>query len=288
VPLNRILYQSQTVSVGQFICPPEDERWRDVNVNGETYVAAFPGTSVVIQHAGRLPVLANPNHVVFYAPGERYKRALHDVRGDRCLFVCLEPDAAPEVLEALGLEADRRLPFAAGPSDADAHIVLRVAVRALLSGTCQLLAVEEAAHYAIARSLAAGASLHRRRRRTRAFTDREHHLLVENAKAVLTDRVSERDSLVTLAQRLSTSPFHLARVFRERTGFSLHGYRTQLRLRLALDRLVDPSVALQVIADDLGFSSHAHFTHAFKETFGLPPSALRSVSDVRALHPRLR
>ena len=38
-----------------------------------------------------------------------------------------------------------------------------------------------------------------------------------------------------------SSPFHLARVFRTRTGFTIHGYRNQLRLRSSLDPLFDVS-----------------------------------------------
>lgn len=281
--VNRILYRSRAVSVGEFVCPPDHWRWRDVNVNGNTYVAAFPATSVVIQHDGRLPVLANPNHVMFYAPGERYRRGLHDARGDRCLFVCLHQETAPDVLESLGLSCDARLPFACAPSDAEAHLRLRLAVRALLGGTAEMLAVEEAAYYAIARSLEVGADFYgRRRRRARQRTERDHHQLAEEAKALLTERFTEHDTLEALARRLHTSSFHLARVFREQTGFTLHAYRTHLRLRIALDRLLESNIALHAVAVELGFSSHAHFTGAFKETFGVPPSALRSrpaVSD---------
>jgi len=69
--------------------------------------------------------------------------------------------------------------------------------------------------------------------------------------------------------------FHLARMFRSRTGFSLHAYRNQLRLRAALERLRDPGVDLIDIALDLGFSSHSHFTETFRRSFGKTPSAVR-------------
>ena len=69
--------------------------------------------------------------------------------------------------------------------------------------------------------------------------------------------------------------FHLARVFKARTGFSLHAYRNQLRLRAALERLAEPGVDLIDIALDLGFSSHSHFTETFRRSFGKTPSAVR-------------
>ena len=69
--------------------------------------------------------------------------------------------------------------------------------------------------------------------------------------------------------------FHLARVFKARTGFSLHAYRNQLRLRAALERLAEPGVDLIDIALDLGFSSHSHFTDTFRRSFGKTPSVVR-------------
>ena len=64
-----------------------------------------------------------------------------------------------------------------------------------------------------------------------------------------------------------------ARVFREETGFSLHGYRTQLRLRLALDALA-AGREIGELAHDLGFASHSHFTDSFRRVFGVAPSRM--------------
>jgi AraC-like DNA-binding protein len=77
------------------------------------------------------------------------------------------------------------------------------------------------------------------------------------------------------ARTLHTSEFHLARVFRNGTGFSLFGYRRHLRLRVALDLLADPGVELTAVAHTLGFATHSHFTDSFRQTFGVTPSALR-------------
>jgi AraC-like DNA-binding protein len=78
------------------------------------------------------------------------------------------------------------------------------------------------------------------------------------------------------------SPFHLARVFHERAGVPVHRYLTRLRLRAALDRLMGGADDLTALALDLGFSSHSHFTDAFRTEFGRPPSAVRH-SGARAL-----
>jgi AraC-like DNA-binding protein len=110
----------------------------------------------------------------------------------------------------------------------------------------------------------------------RARTEQDHTEIVEAAKAALTDAPGRRVTLADLARRVYASPFHLARVFRERTGFSVHGYQTQLRLRLALDALHD-GCEIGDLALELGFSSHSHFTSAFRASFGRPPSAVRGL-----------
>ena len=92
------------------------------------------------------------------------------------------------------------------------------------------------------------------------------------------DPFAEPLSLHELAARLSVSPFHLARVFRRRTWYSLHAYRTQLRLRLALERLPESRGALTSLAFELGFASHSHFTDTFRREFGVPPSVVRAAA----------
>ena len=107
-----------------------------------------------------------------------------------------------------------------------------------------------------------------------AAVHRRHVDLVEAAKALLLRRFAEPLSLDDLARALGASPFHLARIFRRITGFSLHGYRTRIRLLHSLDRLEESRGALTDLALELGFSSQSHFTDAFRRAFGLPPGAL--------------
>ena len=99
--------------------------------------------------------------------------------------------------------------------------------------------------------------------------------LVESARDVIARRFKENLSLADIARELECSVFHLARIFKARTGFSLHAYRNQLRLRAALERIHEPGVDLIEIALDLGFSSHSHFTECFRRNFGMTPSAVR-------------
>jgi AraC family transcriptional regulator len=68
-------------------------------------------------------------------------------------------------------------------------------------------------------------------------------------------------------------------VFKEQTGVGLHGYIVQLRLRRALAYLEDPRCSLTQIAIGLGFSSHSHFTAAFRQVFAVSPSRARRLLE---------
>ncbi len=81
-------------------------------------------------------------------------------------------------------------------------------------------------------------------------------------------------SLARLAQDCGASPFHASRVYRRITGCSLHRQLNRLRLREALFRLPDMRGRLTELALELGFSSHSHFSSAFRAEYGQTPSAL--------------
>ena len=55
----------------------------------------------------------------------------------------------------------------------------------------------------------------------------------------------------------------------------MHAYRNDVRLRLSLEAVMDGEQDLSQIALDAGFSSHSHFTSAFRAHFGLTPSGAR-------------
>ena len=50
----------------------------------------------------------------------------------------------------------------------------------------------------------------------------------------------------------------------------------QLRLTAAARIILDGCDDLTALALDLGFSSHSHFTDAFRRRFGMAPSSLRT------------
>jgi AraC-like DNA-binding protein len=103
----------------------------------------------------------------------------------------------------------------------------------------------------------------------------QHAATAEHAKASLTARFAERLTVATVAAEVHVSPYHLTRVFRAQTGFALHEYLNQLRLRAAFERIRDGHDDLATLAADVGFSSHSHLTANFRRAFGGPPTAAR-------------
>ena len=83
-------------------------------------------------------------------------------------------------------------------------------------------------------------------------------------------------SLVVLAKVASFSPFHFHRVFAAMVGETLNQFITRLRAERAAARLsLNPGQSITEIALDCGYSSPAAFSRAFREAFGVSPSAWR-------------
>jgi AraC family transcriptional regulator len=81
--------------------------------------------------------------------------------------------------------------------------------------------------------------------------------------------------LDTLAAESGYSKRHLLRPYRASTGRSPHQYILDLRMEKARRLMLSPTLSLIDIATECGFASQAHFTHAFRQRLGVPPSDYR-------------
>ncbi len=103
--------------------------------------------------------------------------------------------------------------------------------------------------------------------------------LFEQARAHIRRNLDDRSlSPGTIAAALHVSPRHLQQIFSEH-GETVAGHVRAERLDAARLDLVDPARAHLTIADiaaGYGFTDGAHFTRAFKEAFGVTPSACRA------------
>lgn len=88
-------------------------------------------------------------------------------------------------------------------------------------------------------------------------------------------------TLEQLAGIAELSPRQLNRLFREKLGRSTMRYYRDLRLDAAQNLLGNSPLSLTEIALATGFASSSHFSRAYAESFGQPPSAHRVARAIR-------
>jgi AraC-like DNA-binding protein len=271
---DRLLFAGRRVLVGEFRLAIGHPSFHDTGAIQNDLVA-FPRTSVRIRHEGGVPFVADPSIATLYNRGQVYRRDPVAADGDRSEWFAVERAIAASIaaeLDPAAAEAGR--PFSApfAPVGPALYLRQRRLVRRLRGGEpVEELEVEEEV-ISIVGAVVGGA---RGAESEPAPTARARDLS-ERARELLATAFREPLSLTELAGRLETSPFHLCRSFRRATGTTLHAHRSQLRLRAALERLDEARADLTGLALDLGYSSHSHFTSAFRRVFGVPPSAARS------------
>ena len=270
-PLDRVLYASPILTIGKFRVGPGDPRFHDSGP-ARNHIFVFPRTLVRIRHEGAESFVAGPDVVTYYNRGQVYRRDSVGGRPDRCEWFAFAPGVLreaifprePDVLD----RPDRPFRSSHGPSDPSAYLEQRRVVEALSShGDADALDVEETMLRVLGRLLdrgrapgpAAAAS----------GTDRD---LAEAAKVELGREPGDRRSLSEVADSLGTSVFRLCRAFRRHTGTTLHAYRNRMRLARALELVPRRPGDLTDVALALGYSSHSHFTFAFRREYGVVPS----------------
>lgn len=279
--LDEILFSSPIVTIGRFTCPTSRPDFSDTGPT-TAHLAVFPRTAVTIEHEGHEPILADPSVTTLYNRAQSYRRGPISPEGDRCVWFALSDDLVRDVLRGLdprAADASRPIRFTHAPCPSRLYLLQRVLVRALCAGHDDTLEIEETALLVFAAALrsayrarvtSAGAGA--RRERTRLA----HRGAVDSVRAALAANPEASFTLSNASRLACVSACHLSRLFAEATGLSLSAYRNEIRLRAALERVLeDPGADLTTAALDAGFSSHSHFTNRFRERFGFPPSALR-------------
>jgi AraC family transcriptional regulator len=235
------------------------------------------------KHFGRRCVTADVNQSVFFAKGSTYRVSHPADCGDRGTVFMPSPRVLCDIVRELDPSIDdhpeQPFPFVTGPCESAVFWRHRELVQRLEnadSSPLEALWADVTALQLIADVLEAAFARHGQpRSRRRSGTDADHADRIEAVKTYLAGRLSERITLDSAARFVHVSPFHLARIFQQRTGVPIHRYLTRLRLRASLERLADDSNDLTALALDLGFSSHSHFTDSFRREFGCRPSDVR-------------
>ena len=282
-PLNRSLFRSDLVEVGLFDCPRGHPRFHDSGPIRQ-YLVVFPRQAVRIRYGAGEDVLASQQVITLYNDGQRYRREELSEYGDQSIWLRFRRREVLEALQACGRThaAAESLPFAwtHSPCASATFLLQRQMVRDLASaGFSDFLGVTETAlrllHQAVAATSAGRVPM--RRMAAQPGTRQRHQRLAQRCEAYLATRYDQPLTLESLAAELATTPFHLSRVFTAHGGRSIHQHLLQLRLRAAVDRMLDcPGVTLTDLGLELGFATPSHFSNAFRQHFGIPPSQFRA------------
>ena len=281
--IDRVVFATECVTIGAFRCGVDHPSFRNSGpIRDDCFV--FPRTAVVIAHEHKPAFVADPTVVTLYNRRQQYERRAISADGDRCDWFAISPDLLRSALldrDPAAVDQERPIRFTHARADASTYLAQRrLFVEASDPAHDDPLDFEERVVMLLDRVLdLAYADQRPAAPAPRAAAAGE---LAERVKHWLAPRAVERLTLTTIARAVHCSVFHLCRSFRRATGVTLHAYRDEVRLRLALERLEGGQRDLTRLALDLGYSSHSHFTAAFRRAFGMPPSSARKLLIVRA------
>ena len=226
----------------------------------------FPFRGLYLRHVGRELAVADANHVLFFNRDEGYQVSHPVTGGDTNLVLSLPDDMLEEVVPR-SLRGSSQ-PFTFNQQhlriDARAQALVMLLKHSLSHGSIETLEAEGLSLTLISRAVgprttrASGATYARRR-------------LVDRVKVLLASDLSRRWTLAEIAAEIGGSPVYLTQVFQQVEGLPLYRYQLRLRLARALD-LIAEREDLSGLAQDLGFSSHSHFTAAFRQAYEMTPS----------------
>ena len=105
---------------------------------------------------------------------------------------------------------------------------------------------------------------------------------IENVKRYIQEHLQEPLDRETLAAVAGFSIPHFHRVFTARVGESAASYIRRLRLERAGRKLRMGAVNITEVALAAGYDSHAAFSKAFRQQFGLSPREFRQLGCMAA------
>lgn len=273
------LLVSQDLHARYVKCRPQQDGMSDVEYqNADALV--FPLTGSFVKHFGpRTAVLAEPSTVLFFAADRPYRISHPGVRHDECVVL----EFAPNVMRSALIDIARINRLGDNRISTHAALTLPLAVaRSMLvwrlqHGVANALEATETSLALLAATVRA-AMREKTPSRTRPETRTRRRDQVMAVQSMLLASAETSPSLSELAILAETTPFHLARIFREHVGVPVHEYDIRLRLIRALPEILDTDRGITEIALDHGFSSHSHFTYAFRRRAGITPNGLRRIA----------
>ena len=221
-----------------------------------------PLAGLYVHKYGRLSLVGAPGLALLMNRGDVHRTAHPAAGGDRSLEIVLSDRVAEPFTRARTDRFPRRAVRV--PLDVDRGV--RQLARAASSGDATSLELDGRVDWCLSRFLGSvpvgPLSAHQ-------------HATVDAALEYLAWHFTEDGDLPSVAAAVGTSPHHLSRLFHAGTGITLSGYRTELRVRAAVERLSNGASDLSSVACDVGFFDHAHMTRTFRRLLGRTPTDIR-------------
>ena len=261
----KLLLDTATASVRDVVCRGECRHQSPAECAQSTFLV-FPYRGVYVRHVGRHESVAEGNQVVLFNKGEDY-RISHPVEGgDACLSVGVAEHWLEELAPKDEMHGSDELAFRRQRRRIDARTQALVATLrySLDRHVAETLEAESLTLTLIRRALGERTS-----HTTRGSIGRQK--LVDRAKLLLSSAPARRWTLGDIGTAIGVSPVYLTQVFQQVEGMPLYRYQLRLRLARALD-LLGRYEDLTTLSMDLGFSSHSHFSSAFRQTYGRTPA----------------
>ena len=102
------------------------------------------------------------------------------------------------------------------------------------------------------------------------------YLLYQQLAEYIEDHVEEDLSLETLAKKFFVSKYHIAHVFKDNIGMSIHQYITKKRLNLCKEA-ISGKMSISESYHLFGFGDYSSFYRAFKKEYGISPKDYRDM-----------
>ena len=98
---------------------------------------------------------------------------------------------------------------------------------------------------------------------------------IKQSLTFIEEHLTKEISTEELANTVGLSPFYFQRLFKRLVNKPVQEYVKLRRLVKIIENLKSTDQRILDVALDYGFSSHANFTRAFKETYGITPENYR-------------
>ncbi len=108
--------------------------------------------------------------------------------------------------------------------------------------------------------------------------------LIKDIVLYVTEHLTDSISIEQISKELNISYYYMCHIFKNKYGISINTFRTQKRLEIAIQKLIQTDEKIAEIAVLCGFNNVSYFTEIFTKMVGISPSLFRTQNKGVYLH----